>query len=262
MSRGFILLGIALLCVCTAFGQTPTIASGGVLNAASYDKTAPIAAGSLVAIFGTNLASTLTVAGSIPLSVSLGDVRSVTFNGTAAPILFVDKGQINVQVPWQTTGGTASVVVNRAGTASAPASVQVAPSSPGIFSVNFGTGPAIAINSDGTLAAAPGSIQGLTTHAAKAGDVLEVLATGLGAVDQPVTSGAPPTQLTNTLSKPTVLIGNVAAQVPFSGLSPQFPGVYQLNVVVPTGVAAGNSVPIQLQMGGITTSNQVTIAIQ
>ncbi len=260
MGRLSVILGF-LLAACAAFAQSPAITSGGILNAASYDKASPIAAGSLVAIFGTNLAAAQAVADSIPLSTARGDVQSVTFNGTPAPIQFVSPGQINVQVPWQVAVGSANVVVTRGGNASAPVSVQVAQASPGIFSVNFGTGPAIAINSDGTLAAAPGSIQGLTTHAAKAGDVLEVLATGLGAVDQTVASGDKPSQLTNTLTKPTVLIGNVNAQVPFSGLSPQFPGVYQLNVVVPTGVAPG-TVPIQLQMGGITTSNQVTIAVQ
>ena len=60
---------------------------------------------------------------------------------------------------------------------------------------------------------------------------------------------------------PTVLIGGVEAQVPFSGLAPEFVGVNQLNVVVPSGVMPG-VVPIQLRMGGITTTDQVTIAIR
>jgi uncharacterized protein (TIGR03437 family) len=46
----------------------------------------------------------------------------------------------------------------------------------------------------------------------------------------------------------------------FSGLTPQFPGVNQLNVVVPSA-AIGNSVSIQVQEGGITSSDQVVIAI-
>jgi uncharacterized protein (TIGR03437 family) len=57
-----------------------------------------------------------------------------------------------------------------------------------------------------------------------------------------------------------VLIGGQPASVSFSGLSPQFVGVNQLNVVVPN-VTPGNSVPIQIQAGGITTSSQITIAI-
>jgi uncharacterized protein (TIGR03437 family) len=60
---------------------------------------------------------------------------------------------------------------------------------------------------------------------------------------------------------PVVLIGGVQAQVAFSGLSPEFPGVNQINVVVPQGVTPGNAVPLQLQVGGITSTDQVTIAI-
>jgi uncharacterized protein (TIGR03437 family) len=56
------------------------------------------------------------------------------------------------------------------------------------------------------------------------------------------------------------MIGGVTAQVEFSGLSPQFVGVNQLNVVVPN-TAAGNSVPLQLMVGGITTSNAITMAV-
>jgi uncharacterized protein (TIGR03437 family) len=48
--------------------------------------------------------------------------------------------------------------------------------------------------------------------------------------------------------------------VQFSGLSPQFVALNQLNVMVPNGVSAGDAVPIQIQIGGVTTSDKVTIA--
>ena len=57
--KTFAVLCLSLLAfVGTAFCQTPVISDGGVLNAASFDKTpgAPLAPGSLVSIFGSNLA--------------------------------------------------------------------------------------------------------------------------------------------------------------------------------------------------------------
>jgi uncharacterized protein (TIGR03437 family) len=57
-----------------------------------------------------------------------------------------------------------------------------------------------------------------------------------------------------------VTIGGAMAPLAFSGLSPQFVGVNQLNVTVPK-VAAG-VVALQISMGAIVTSNQVTIAVQ
>ena len=47
----------------------------------------------------------------------------------------------------------------------------------------------------------------------------------------------------------------------FSGLSPQFPAVNQLNIVLPVGVPAGSAVPVQVSLGGITTTSQLNIAI-
>ena len=74
-------------------------------------------------------------------------------------------------------------------------------------------------------------------------------------------TGALPSGLAHAITTPVVLIGGVSAHVDFAGLSPQFPGVNQVNVVIPAGVAPGDAVPLQLQLGGITTTDRVTIAV-
>jgi uncharacterized protein (TIGR03437 family) len=258
-----------------ALGQTPVVSSGGVVNAASFAKGQAVTVGSLVSIFGTNLASSLATADSIPLSTSLGNV-SVTFNNLAAPLLFVNHDatngdQINAQLPWEalpagTNSGNVNVVVTRSGQASQAVSVPVGPVSPGIFAVNFGVGNAIAYgNSDGIIAAPAGAIPGLTTHPAKINDptTLVILATGLGAVDPPVVTGNNVTdgKLHKCVNTPQVMVGNVPAQVVFAGMTPQFVGVYQVNIIIQPGTPTGDKIPIQISMGGITTTNQVTIAV-
>jgi uncharacterized protein (TIGR03437 family) len=252
--------------------QTPVIAPGGIVNGATF-APGPVAPGSIASIFGSNLASTLASASTIPLSTALADV-TVLINGQPAPLYFVSpdqpgtpgSAQINIQIPYDVlpngvTSGTVDVTVKRTTAGSSqPASIQIAPLAPGILQAN---GHAIAINNaDGTLAAPPNSIPGLTTHAVTAGDVLILYATGLGAVTPGVANGADShDQLRNTNVTPSILIGGVQAKVLFSGLTPQFTGVNQVNVIVPSGVTAGDAVPIQIQEGSITTSNQVTIAI-
>jgi uncharacterized protein (TIGR03437 family) len=162
----------------------------------------------------------------------------------------------------------ATLVVTRDGVSSQPLDVQVGPFSPGIFAVNFGVGPAIAIIATqderlGALAAPIGSIPGLPTFPAKVDDPLIILATGLGEVDVPVQDGHNSLDaLRRTTTVPTVLIGGVPVVPAFSGLSPEFVGVNQLNVVIPQGVPTGDAVPLQLQVGGITSTDQVTIAIE
>jgi uncharacterized protein (TIGR03437 family) len=259
-------LSISILAVFSlslaAYAQ-PSVAPGGVLNGASFATGQPVAPGSLVSIFGTGLASTNAAATTVPLSTSLGNV-SVTFNNIKAPLNFVSSGQINAQLPFELTGSsTAQVVVTNNGTASAPQSLQVASIAPGIFSLTGGQAVAYG-NTDFTFAAAPGAITGLTTHPAKIGDpqTLVILATGLGPVNPPIVTGVgDPTTLHTTTTNPAVMVGNVAANVVFCGILPGFPGVYQINIVIQPGTPTGNTVPVQIQMGGITTSNQITIAV-
>ena len=269
----------------TVAAQVPTVNVGGVLNGASYSTTNP--PGSLIVIFGTNMASkagVLLSASSTPLSMELknsSDTISVKINGSAAPMFYASTTQTSVQLPWKITDGTANIVVTRNGTASASQQLQVGQFSPGIFTTTQnGQGMALAfnavpitVNGKAALAIAQpaGSVPGLPTVPAKVGDHMFVYCTGLGAVTPSIADGAAPCALsgckstdtqrkTNTL--PKVLIGGVSAHVEFSGLAPQFVGVYQLNFQLPSGVPTGNAVPIHIQIGGATSRDGVTIAVQ
>jgi uncharacterized protein (TIGR03437 family) len=258
----FLLLGVA------AFGQTPTVSPGGVVNSASFDKNMPVAPGALISIFGTNLASTTATADSVPLSTVLGNV-SVTVNGVAAPIHDIFHGasfdQLNVQLPVETLNGTAQLVVKNNSASSASTPIQVGPFSPGIFVFGAASGQQIAIainNADASLAAPAGSIPGIATHPARAGDVLILLATGLGAVSPPIQDGHASTDATRTTNTtPVIMVGGVQAQVLFSGLS-TFVGVNQINIQLPQGTPTGSAVPIQIQIGGLTSVATATIAVQ
>jgi uncharacterized protein (TIGR03437 family) len=266
-------LGSILICS-LATAQVPQISDGGVLNGAGFQKGQPIAPGSLISIFGTQLASRTAQADSIPLSTSLGGVTVQFVNGNTkanAPLLFVTpdnpaaqaSSQINAQVPWNLvppgSSATVTVIVTRDGVTSQPSQVNVAPFSPAIFSSN---GRAVAINnSDQTLAWPTGAVAGVTSHPAKIGDAVVIYANGLGAVDSPVDDGQNSLdKLRNTAVKPTVLVGGITAQVLFSGLSPQFVGVNQLNILIPN-TAPGDNVPLQIQVGGMTTPDSITIAV-
>jgi uncharacterized protein (TIGR03437 family) len=242
------------------------VSSGGVINAASFAVGQPVAPGGLVAIFGTNLATSTVAGDTIPLSAAIAGT-SVTFNGISAPLLFVSGGQVNAQLPWDVlpagqTSGTVNVVVNNNGNMSPAMQVQVGALSPGIFSIPNGAGYAVAVNNaDGSVAAPVGAIPGIVTHPAKVGDALILYSNGLGAVDNAVANGAASAdKLRTALTTPTVLVNGVQAQVFFAGLTPQFPGVNQINFMVPQ-VNPGDSLPLQLREGGITTTDKVVISV-
>ena len=259
-----------------AFAQAPAVTPGGVLNAASSDTTGqPIAPGSLISIYGSNLVFATASALAIPLPTELSGV-SVTVNGVAAPMLGTfhgpDYDQLNVQLPWETavvlpptSVGTARIIVTRNGVPSAPADFLVAPAAPGIFTFQTGPGQAVAYgNLDGAIAAPVTASLPFPRHPAKIGDpnTLVILATGLGPADRAVKSGDIPSPglLARTVIIPTVLVGGVPAQVIFSGLI-GFVGVYQINIVIAPGTPTGDAVPLQILMNGITTRTDATIAV-
>jgi uncharacterized protein (TIGR03437 family) len=268
----FIVFAAALA---SAQSTNPLIAPGGIANGASF-QAVPLAGGSLFSIFGSALASQTASASSVPFSRSLGGVTVQFVSGSTtidAPISYVQPGsgsssQINAQVPWElaTAGAntTVNMVVTNNGAASASTPVTIAPFSPGIFGFNSASGTmAIAYTyADGMFAWPANSVAGLTTHPAAHGSLVIVYATGLGAVTPSIADGAAPGGvLTQANTPPVVLIGGVSAPVAFAGLQPQFPGVYQLNITIPANAPAGSAVPIQLQVGGLTSPASFTIAV-
>ncbi len=251
----------------------PVVSNGGVVNAASFAPGQPVAPGSLVAVFGTGLAATEATAASIPLPASLGGA-ALSFNGAPAPLLSVFPGlsggglsQVNAQIPWDvlppaTTSGTVSVVSTVGDVSSVPEPVRIGEFAPGIFTFQSGAGQAAATTGDGSALVAPeGFLTGAASRPARIGEVITFYATGLGPVDFPPASGDIPGRLASTLTTPAVLIGGVPAEVTFSGLAPCCVGLNQVNVRVPGQAPAGDAVPLQVQLGGITTSDKVTIAV-
>ncbi|MBM3754563.1 MAG: hypothetical protein FJW38_11360 [Acidobacteria bacterium] len=96
-----------------------------VVNAADYD--AAVAPGSLIAIFGSGLASTTAGVTSLPLPTSLGGV-DVKVNGRVIPLLFVSPSQINAYLPTDVAPGR--VVINSGGQS---AEINVREAAPALF---------------------------------------------------------------------------------------------------------------------------------
>lgn len=272
------------------FAQKPVVADGGLVNAASFaidsntKKGAPTSAGSLVAIFGTFTASTVASADTIPYSTSLGGVR-VTIGGVDAPLQNVILDQatsggfpfITAQVPFNSIGGKAAanadVVVTINNVASDPKSMPFTSFAPGIFTIPAnGQGNAVMVMTDGDNVgkiAAPNAAAVLNYPAApiKIGQRAFFYATGLGQLTPAIQDGSgglphPGDPVPQVNPYPTVLVGGVPAKIEYAGVS-GYPGVYQINIVIPSGVPSGGAIPVQIKSAdGSFTSNTGTIAVQ
>ena len=59
---------------------------------------------------------------------------------------------------------------------------------------------------------------------------------------------------------PELTIGEIPAQVAFSGLAPGFAGLYQINAFVPEGAPTGYEVPLTVSMpNGISDTASIAL---
>jgi uncharacterized protein (TIGR03437 family) len=209
-----------------------------VTSVGSAASFAPgMAAGGLQAIQGVNLAGGQTATPMYPWPTTLAGVQ-VLLNGSPLPLTYVSDTQINLYVPQDAALGSGTLVVVTPSGTRASTGVTVAALQPGIFA--------------GGVIHASSTVSALTTPV-QAGDYIEIYCTGLG-----------PTQLVGGLQQtvltPTVFIGAVPVQPFFSGLTPLFAGLYQVNVQVPGGLASGVQ-PLLLSINQ-SHSNEVSITVK
>jgi uncharacterized protein (TIGR03437 family) len=236
---------------------TPVIRTGAVVHGASQRGDVPIAPGSLVTLYGANLAERVTGVSPLPLPVE-SEGTEVLLGGQALPILFASPGQINAQLPFNLpSNAVLQVVVRRRQQISVPESFVVAAAQPGIFTKNQqGTGQGIVVRADQVTLAEPGT-------PARRGEAIVIYGTGLGPVTQSVGPGAPSpaSPLASVVSPVTVTVGGRPASVLFAGLTPGFAGLYQVNAILAADTPVGNAVPLTIRVDG-QESNAVEIAVQ
>jgi len=260
--------------------DAPAINPDGVVNAATFSEEAVVSPGSIASLFGTNLAITTAAASLVrEPGYRLEETRAnpalrlptflentqVLVNELPAPLFFVSPAQINFQMPPGLSGPTVQLRVVSAGVRGPAASVKIASEMPGIFTVNSrGTGQGSVLIANTEVLAAPlGGFPGRATQPVNRGGFILIFCTGLGATNPPLAAGqaAGIAPLSETVQSPVVLIDGLPAEVQFSGLAPDFVGLYQVNARVPEETRASDTVPLQIQIGG-QTSNTVTIAVQ
>jgi uncharacterized protein (TIGR03437 family) len=112
-----------------------------------------------------------------------------------------------------------------------------------------------AINQDGSLNS--------VLNPASKGSYLTIYASGLGAVNPTLVAGAvPPTSpLSLAAGSVTASIGGLPATVAFAGAAPGYPGLYQLNLVVPPTVVSGTRA-LSIYVNGEPSQAGATVQIQ
>jgi adhesin/invasin len=236
----------------------PVVFPTGIVNTADYSAPLSAAPGSVISIFGLNLASGTFTASTLPgPQTALG--TTVWLGSRQLDLLYVSPVQINAFVPYDLTPDSSpQILVKRNGSASVPAKMFVSRRSPALFLTSADqTRPGLVIAYRGTQSFVVGPSAPVAV-----GDTLTLYCVGLGAVDQNLGADtiAPTSPLAHTTSPVTVTIGGATASVSFNGLTPGYNGLYQVNALVPAGAVKGNAVPVVVTIDG-QSSTPVTIPI-
>jgi uncharacterized protein (TIGR03437 family) len=229
-------------------------------NSAS-NLSGPIAGGEVVVFYGANMGPGGLVVNQTgsngQLSTNVAGT-SVYFGSYQAPILYTSASQVAAIVPFEVSGSTVLASLAYQGELSAPFPVSVAAANPAIYTANLsGTGLAAAINLQ-----SGGNIYNSAAHPANAGDYVELFLTGTGQTTPAGVDGQAYTALSQCVQTPvTVTIGGQSVIPQYCGGIPGVvPGLTQINVQIPTGLAAGLA-PLAVQFGGVSTQPGVTLAV-
>jgi uncharacterized protein (TIGR03118 family) len=233
----------------------PSFVTSGVQSAASF-IAGPIAPNTWVQIEGSGLSAT-TSAWQVTGSTLPTEVNGVgvTINGAAVPVSFVSNTQVDFLVPVTLATGMAQIQTTNNGLISAAVTVNVDPLAPALFTVgtNAANGNAYvaAEHAGGALVGPAATVPNATP--AEPGETITLFATGFGPTDA---SGKA------LLVMPTILIDGIYTDVTFAGLVG--PGLYQINVQVPSNISRGQDVLVLGASGNFETQRNafLTIAAQ
>jgi uncharacterized protein (TIGR03437 family) len=238
------------------------------VSAASYCGPA-VAPESIVAAFGSTLASTTQVANSLPLPTMLG-AASVKIKDSAgverlAPLFFVSPRQINYQIPSGVASGVATLTAPN-GSGNFNGALNIARVAPALFAANadgrgVATAIALRVRSDGTQTAEPvaqfDAAQNrfiprpidLGPDLGSASDQIFLILFGTGVRGH---SG---------LANVTGRIGGAPAEVFYAGEQGAFVGLDQINLRLPRSLAGRGVVDVVL-LADSYVANVVQISVK
>lgn len=236
--------------------------SFSVLSGASYKPV--VAPNSWAVAFGSSLTQTTATAtlgsdGQWPTTVA---GTTVQVNGQAAEVYYISPTQVNFLIPNITQFGTVTVTITSSSGTAQTASVLLQNSAVGVFtSDSTGTGPGAILNGV-TGAAAPFLVVTPQNGGTDLRTRLAVYCTGLRYAG----NRSQDPSITNIASNVSAQ-GLDAAGNPYTftveyagGSDPAFPGLDQVNIILPAQLDGAGVVTITLTAEGIT-SNPVTFQV-
>ncbi len=240
------------------------VVPGIPVSGASFAQ-GPQAPASVVSFYARNMSETTVVAASLPLQNELGTTTaSITdASGAQYPIAlyYVSPGVINCYLPDQLASGSATISVYRDGFLVANGTVTIQPVAPAIFSAN----------SDGAGVAAATYIE-VTGNTQTFADAFQCTGGAGTCTPLPITVSNSNSQTfvtlygtglrnRSSLNSVVVTAAGHTLSVQYAGAQGQYPGLDQINVLVPASLAGAGVVTLDITVGGLS-ANSVQLQFQ
>jgi adhesin/invasin len=197
-----------------------------------------------MSVYGEGMGNAAQAAATVPLPEFLSGFMA-WINGVPAPLYYVSPNQVNIQIPYETQAGAATLELGNP-FENIQYRFPVTNVGPGIFTLPNGR-----VNPSSSGAR---------------GQIVTLFVTGDGAVTPSLATGATPSPTTalSRLPKPrasvSVTVGGQPSTIDFVGIPSGLVGVTQINFRIPEGVAAGEQ-PVVVTVGA-AQSNTARILVQ
>ncbi len=241
----------------TTNGNTSSGSGGAIQNSSTASGYPRLGTGSFAAAYGANLSGTTATAEGTEFPTTLGGV-SVSITDSAgvarqAGVQYVSPEQVNYLVPTDMAPGIATVTIG-----SSSGAAQIDSIGPGLYALNANNGVAAATaalyTGNGQIIPAPvfdcsADCKTVPMSLGGSGDMLAVSFYGTGF------------RAVSSAADASVTIGGIPAQILYVGAQPSYPGLDQLNVVIPAALAGAGDVPAVLTVNG-QTANAVVVNVR
>jgi uncharacterized protein (TIGR03437 family) len=247
--------GEAALIGTVAEGRSPVLLPQGLLHNLNPQRGAALAPGTIVQVYGQNLASAMAepVLTNRRLPTTLAGTTVIVGN-IEAPVYYVSPGQLNIQLP---TGLALNrqyqVVVTTDTGVTAPDTISIVPLAPGIAA--FPDGRAIAQDIQFRLIDASNPL--------RRGDYFTIYLSGMGPTSPSVPTGMLPPDtppFAEVLNRPEVRLDGRPAEVTAAVQSPCCVALYQVNARVPADSPTGDLKLTVVQAG--VSSNETILPVR
>jgi uncharacterized protein (TIGR03437 family) len=235
--------------------KVPALREGAVRNAAAKTPADAVAPGSIISIFGANLAAQLVAGPANPYAQTIEGI-TVQVLDRILPLVFVSPEQINAQLPSDLPEGEHTLRVRTPGQQPLEARFVVRRNAPGLYLLPDMDAPLALAHRENGERVTP-------DKPARPNERLILWGTGLGPTKPQVLDGfATPYEPVYPLVDPVELIlGGEVRPALFAGATPGQTGIQSIQLQVPADLIKGETLEIHVRINGVE-SNRVLLPVR